>query len=500
MARLSMATAAALVCMNISSIAAAQEPRLVRDASADTAPVGAVVHVLQSEILGEARRISVATPASYETSGPDRRYPVIIAFDGEYKHTAVIDAARYLAAEGQIPECLVVGVDNVAGPTERVYDLTPPGLSVSGSDREQGGERFLDFLELELVPALARQFRAGPPNVLVGHSSGGVLATWAAATRPGAYPFVVAIDTPTNLDRGWLADRFIERAARAPVRFLRYASLESRFGWSDDHWAALLAAAPATWKLYREKLDHETHNSMKLLATYVGLREVFADYSMLAAPDSPTSAALEHYRKYNEASGLDLVPPRSLLERIIEDLLMEGRADLAGGALDALVDGYGDVPRVDDLHRRIAEAAALPPLEATVEDLLATPMPTADQIAPFLGEWRGETGNRDRHDMKPAVLRLQINDGRAAGEWIVSPEPGVELVRPLQYLTVVDGGLHFGVMNGMRPRGMLVFEGVLRDDVLEGEMRMRGIRFEMPPGMSPPVISFTLRHERSGAR
>jgi hypothetical protein len=102
--------------------------------------------------------------------------------------------------------------------------------------------------------------------------------------------------------------------------------------------------------------------------------------------------------------------------------------------------------------------------------------------------------------MKPAVLRLQINDGRAAGEWIVSPEPGVELVRPLQYLTVVDGGLHFGVMNGMRPRGMLVFEGVLRDDVLEGEMRMRGIRFEMPPGMSPPVISFTLRHERSGAR
>ncbi len=66
------------------------------------------------------------------------------------------------------------------------------------------------------------------------------------------------------------------------------------------------------------------------------------------------------------------------------------------------------------------------------------------------------------------------------------------MVTPFRYIKIVEGGIHFGYMNGMRPRGMLVYEAALRGGKLEGEMHMRGIRFTPPPGM-PPLPEMTFR-------
>ena len=54
---------------------------------------------------------------------------------------------------------------------------------MSGSSTREGCDRFLDFIERELLPAVDGRFRTAAPRVLVGHSSGGILATYAAATR-----------------------------------------------------------------------------------------------------------------------------------------------------------------------------------------------------------------------------------------------------------------------------------------------------------------------------
>ncbi len=441
---------------------------------------------IRSAILSQTRRLNVALPASFASTGSARRYPVIIVFDGEYSFAPTVAAAQYLAAAGQIPEAVVVAVENLSDSfRDRVRDLTPPGLSVSGSSRNENGGKFLDFIERELLPAVAAQFRGGAPAILIGHSSGGVLATYAAATRPYTFPFVVAIDSPAHLQDGWLVKRLIESATKGPESFLRFASMESRFGFSENSWNELQAAAPASWKLFRQKLEHESHNSMPLLATYLGLREVFAGYSALAVPDSPTSAALEHYRTFNAASGLRLIPPRPLLERLIEDFLMEGNAARAREAFDFLKQGYGDTSRAADIRAQIAEAADLPPLEVTVEDLLKAPFPSPQELTAFLGVWNG-TMQVAEDSPQPVRLRLEAKDGTVTGAWVNWPAPDVELVMPLQYIKLVPGGLHVGYMNGMRPRGMLVYEMKSEGGKLTGEMHMRGIRFTPPPGMPPP--------------
>ena len=177
-------TLAIVLCLLGASLSVAQSPVLEKDGTRKVpGQMGnSTAYVIRSLILGETRRINIATPSSFEVSGPNRRYPVAIVFDGEYLFAAKVAAAEYLAEEGQIPETVIVGIENIGGDRERVNDLTPPGLSVSGSSQQERGDQFLDFIEQELLPALEHQFRAGRPRVLIGHSSGGVLATYAGTT------------------------------------------------------------------------------------------------------------------------------------------------------------------------------------------------------------------------------------------------------------------------------------------------------------------------------
>jgi hypothetical protein len=51
-------------------------------------------------------------------------------------------------------------------------------------------------------------------------------------------------------------------------------------------------------------------------------------------------------------------------------------------------------------------------------------------------------------------------------------------------------------MNGMRPRGVILFEGKLEGDVLSGKSRFGGIDFRMPDGSPPKSPSFSFKRVR----
>jgi hypothetical protein len=103
--------------------------------------------------MKETRRILVVVPDSYKLTSTDRRYPVTVVVDGEYLIAPVAAVTDQLTRSGQIPESVIVAIENVGNADDRVanekrvYDLTPPGMSVSGSNKNQGGDLFLDFIE-----------------------------------------------------------------------------------------------------------------------------------------------------------------------------------------------------------------------------------------------------------------------------------------------------------------------------------------------------------------
>jgi hypothetical protein len=465
-----------LLCALLPAAAfATTPPRLVPEPQRlvhDRLGGGSRSFLVHSRILGETRRVFVHLPGSFDLTRAGRTYPTIVVFDGEWLLRPVVAVSELLAEQGQIPEAVVVAIQNIDG-ASRLRDLTPRGLSVSGSGLAEGGDRFLDFVEGELLPALDAELRTSAPRVLIGSSSGGILATFAAATRE-TYRLVLALDAPAHLGDGWLGARLRARAAAARHPLL-YASLEARFGWDDAEWARLAAAAPSSWRLHRERLRGESHESMQFLGAYLGLRELFREYSLLAAPEAPTATILPSYDALVEIYGARIPPPAPLIARVVDDLLLEGRAAEARAALATLTTAYG--PRSDgrELETRISEIERMGPPPETVEQLLATPFPTSEEIGDYLGVWEGETWVRPevRHRLS---LRLEVRAGVVVGEMVSWPEPSIELVRPLQYLRVTEAGLSFGDLNGMRPRGLLLHEGKRTGDRLAGEVRFGGIR------------------------
>ena len=453
-----------------------------------------------SAILKETRRILVVLPASYSQSASDRRYPVTVVVDGEYLIAPVAAVSDELSRNGQIPESVIVGIENIGGADwlssnkRRVYDLTPPGLSVSGSSLNEGGERFLDFIEKELLPAVDRQFRTAAPRAFVGVSSGGILATYVAATR-STYRSVVSLDAPIHLGENWLAKKLTARSAAAPTP-LRYASLEAKFGWPEEAWKTLLAGAPASWKLYREKFQLEGHETLQMLGAYLGLRQVFSDYSRFSAPETPTTSILPYYAKVSAALGGPVIPPQKLLQNVVEDLLIEGRGAAAREAYNTLVSGYGTPADSVKLLAQIADVERRRPPTETVEGLLATPFPTPEEARAFIGDWVGDVWmGPDEPRAGKTTLRIRVVDGRVIGETIRRTPEG-ERIQGLQYLRITPQGMTWGNMNGMRPRGVNLFEGTLNGDTLAGTVRFGGIDFRRPDGSAPEPLYFSFKRVR----
>jgi len=120
---------------------------------------------------------------------------------------------------------------------------------------------------------------------------------------------------------------------------------------------------------------------------------------------------LPYYEKLTPVFGAVMVPPQALMRDVIEDLLTEGRGAAARAAFEQMLAAYGEPSNAEATRRKIAEVERRPPPTETVESLLATPFPSADEAKNLIGEWKGESwlNPEDRHTL---TLRIRVVDGR----------------------------------------------------------------------------------------
>jgi hypothetical protein len=224
-----------------------------------------------------------------------------------------------------------------------------------------------------------------------------------------------------------------------------------------------------------------------MIATYLGLREIFGDYSRLAALEQVSTQMLPYYADVGAAFGAQLVPPRTLLQAAMDDLLSEGRGAQAREAYNLLVSGYGTPSDHAALMSRITEIERQPQPTETVEGLLKTPFPTPEEARPFLGEWVGSLWMKpDQPRNNNVTLRIRIENGRVVGETKhANAPPEMAGWIPVDYLRVTAQGPTWGRLNGMRPRGVMLWEGTVNGDTLAGKGRWGGIVFTDPPTVDP---------------
>jgi uncharacterized protein len=156
---------------------------------------------LHSVYTGRDYRILVSRP---ETPPPAAGFPILYVLDGHTAFPFAALIARERSERGPvlgIDPGIVVGIVHLrtdTDPNPRADDFTPPAADLADtgdfSGNKQGGaDRFLDFLETELKPLLAAEFKIDATRqTLFGHSYGGLFTLHTLFTRPAAFQHYVA--------------------------------------------------------------------------------------------------------------------------------------------------------------------------------------------------------------------------------------------------------------------------------------------------------------------
>ncbi len=188
---------------------------------------------LQSAVVGQEYRLSIALPAGYDRS--EREYPVVYLLDAQWDFPLVYSIYGEQYYDGFVPGLILVGISwggvNPDPDRLRRRDFTPTDEAGDGSSG--GASAFLSFFEQELFPFIEQEFRATQDRTLVGSSLGGLFCLYALLQRPDLFDRYVATSPATPWDEGVIynyADGFAARNAEHPARlFLAVGELEDLF-------------------------------------------------------------------------------------------------------------------------------------------------------------------------------------------------------------------------------------------------------------------------------
>ena len=144
---------------------------------------------LNSKILGEQREVVVQLPKSYFEKA-DQTYPLILRLDGATNMPRESSILNTLFEAGSAPEVILVAIEN----TDRLRDLAPYVNEDPRGPLGQGGgaDKFLNFIESELLPRLKDQYRVGDFKVIAGASVAGLFALHTLRTKPHLFDAHIA--------------------------------------------------------------------------------------------------------------------------------------------------------------------------------------------------------------------------------------------------------------------------------------------------------------------
>jgi uncharacterized protein len=293
---------------------------------------------IESTILGEQRKVWVYVPEGAATN----RYPVVYLLDGEGHFSSVVGMIHQLSSvNGNMicPKMIVVGIPN----TDRFRDLTPthvdsvPTLNSAWLKKTGGGEKFIAFIENEVMPFIESKYPTEPYKMFIGHSLGGLMVMQSLIHHPHLFNAYVAIDP----SMWWDNQRLLKESKQLLVTnkfdrkslFLGIANTmedgmdlqKVRFDTTTDtrHIRSILELKTILEANKQNRLtaqskyyENDTHSSAVLITEYDALHFIFDYYPLkISKKDrADTSAFLadkyeKHYANISKQLGYSVKPP-----------------------------------------------------------------------------------------------------------------------------------------------------------------------------------------------
>ena len=117
---------------------------------------------IESNAIGTTRELKIQLPRNYE-SNPEKYYPLIIVFDGDYLFEVVAGNVEYCSYWQDMPEAIVVGVNQANSRSEDCYISSADYLPFNS------GAQFYDYIEYDLISFMTENYRSLNFRVAVGH-------------------------------------------------------------------------------------------------------------------------------------------------------------------------------------------------------------------------------------------------------------------------------------------------------------------------------------------
>ncbi len=239
---------------------------------------------IHSEILNQYRKISIFLPEGYDTT--KTKFPVIYVLDGDGRDQHIVPTARFLFLNHKMPQAIIVGVMNI----DRNHDFLPD--SSKAAPTGGGADNFIQFFDKELIPYIARNFKAEEYKVLIGHSYGGLFAMHVLLTQPVLFDSYIAIDPSIWYNKLRLVKSAQEEFSKAK-NWNRSIFITGRDGggMTDmgivpmDSLLKISAPKDLNWKI--TAYADEDHGSVTFKSGYDGLRFIFdAGGALKVFPDA----------------------------------------------------------------------------------------------------------------------------------------------------------------------------------------------------------------------
>lgn len=315
-----------------------------------TTQVASVVHTqykINSQIIGEQRTILVRVPANYASSS--EKFPVIYMLDAHAPQNAMmVGLIEQQVWGGMMPEMIVVGIQN----TNRTRDLTPSKTERAGSG---GGEKFLEFIEKEVIQMVEKNYRTQPFRIFAGHSLAGLAVVNSFISRPDLFNAYIAASPVLHWDNDFVIKRaeelFKQKRDFKKTMFIALGDEPDYVNGFNSFQDLLKKSKPKNFEYEFQHYKDENHGSVVLRAYYAGLRKIFNGWT---PPPTGSLTDLEnHYKKLSERFGYQIKIPEDLLNRAGYQLL---NANKINEAIDIFRKNVENFPNSANVYDSLAEA------------------------------------------------------------------------------------------------------------------------------------------------
>lgn len=230
----------------------------------------------ESEFLNDSRELKIQLPRNYNEN-LDKEYPLIIVLDGDYMFEAVSGSVDYLSYIGNIPESIIVGVNQI----QTRYDDC---LVLDGDDifmPISSSKKFYDFISKELILYFDKNYRTTKFKVAIGHGdTANYINYFLLNKKHPISSFIVISPTFTYGMENFLIERFNKIKSNI---FYYLASSDSELSSIDKRIKvfsdSLLPLKNDFVSIKYKQYQNLTHKNLPIHSIPEGLEHIFSTYA-----------------------------------------------------------------------------------------------------------------------------------------------------------------------------------------------------------------------------